>query len=56
MESKAIESPGSSALAREVGAPMEQAERNRELVERAIGAGFSGRDLSAVAEYLRRSG
>ena len=43
-------------LAREVGAPMEQAERNRELVERAIGAGFSGRDLSAVAEYLRRSG
>jgi 3-hydroxyisobutyrate dehydrogenase-like beta-hydroxyacid dehydrogenase len=44
------------SLAREVGAPMGQAERNRELVERAIGAGFSGRDLSAVAEYLRRSG
>ncbi len=44
------------SLAREVGAPMGQAERNRELVERALGAGFSGRDLSAVAEFLRRSG
>ena len=44
------------SLAREVGAPMGQAERNRELVERAITAGFSGRYLSAVAEYLRRSG
>jgi 3-hydroxyisobutyrate dehydrogenase-like beta-hydroxyacid dehydrogenase len=43
------------SLAREVGAPMEQAERNRELVERAIGNGFSGRDLSAIAEYFRRS-
>jgi 3-hydroxyisobutyrate dehydrogenase-like beta-hydroxyacid dehydrogenase len=44
------------SLARAVGAPMEQAERNRELVERAIGDGFSGRDLSAIAEYFRRSG
>ena len=44
------------SLAREVGAPMEQAQRNRELVERAISGGFSGRDLSAVAEYFRRSG
>ena len=35
---------------------MGQAERNRELVERALAAGFSGRDLSAVAEYLRRPG
>ena len=44
------------SLAREVGAPMGQAERNREVVERAISGGFSGRDLSAVAEYLRRPG
>jgi 3-hydroxyisobutyrate dehydrogenase-like beta-hydroxyacid dehydrogenase len=44
------------SLAGEVGAPMEQAERNRELVERAIRNGFSGRDLSAIAEYFRRSG
>ena len=44
------------SLAREVGAPMQQAERNREVVEGALTAGFSGRDLSAVAEYLRRPG
>ena len=44
------------SLAREVGAPMGQAERNREVVERALVGGFSGRDMSAVAEYLRRSG
>jgi 3-hydroxyisobutyrate dehydrogenase-like beta-hydroxyacid dehydrogenase len=44
------------SLAREVGAPMNQAERNHELIERALAAGFSGRDMSAVAEYLRRSG
>jgi 3-hydroxyisobutyrate dehydrogenase-like beta-hydroxyacid dehydrogenase len=43
------------ALAREVGAPMGQAERNKELVDRALAAGFSGRDMSSVAEYLRRS-
>jgi 3-hydroxyisobutyrate dehydrogenase-like beta-hydroxyacid dehydrogenase len=41
------------SLAREVGAPMAQAERNRDLVERALAAGFSGRDMSAVAEFLR---
>jgi 3-hydroxyisobutyrate dehydrogenase-like beta-hydroxyacid dehydrogenase len=44
------------ALAKAVGAPMDQAERNREVVERALASGFAGRDLSAVAEYLRRSG
>jgi hypothetical protein len=35
---------------------MGQAERNREVVDRALSAGFAGRDMSAVAEYLRRSG
>ena len=44
------------SLAREVDAPMGQAERNREVVERALVGGFSGRDMSAVAEYLRRPG
>jgi len=44
------------SLAREVDAPMGQAERNREVVERALIGGFSGRDMSAVAEYLRRPG
>jgi len=44
------------ALASEVGAPMGQSERNRELVERALSSGFSGRDMSAIAEYFRRSG
>ena len=42
------------SLAREVGAPMGQTERNQELVREALSAGFSGRDMSAVAEYLRR--
>lgn len=42
------------ALAKAVDAPMAQAERNQELVERALAAGFAGRDMSAVAEYLRR--
>ncbi|MEO8423872.1 MAG: NAD(P)-dependent oxidoreductase [Actinomycetota bacterium] len=40
-------------LAREVGARMDQAAQNRETVGRALAAGFKGRDLSAVAEYLR---
>jgi 3-hydroxyisobutyrate dehydrogenase len=40
-------------LAGEVGAPMEQAARNRETVRAALAAGFEGRDMSAVAEYLR---
>jgi 3-hydroxyisobutyrate dehydrogenase-like beta-hydroxyacid dehydrogenase len=44
------------SLAAAVDAPMGQAERNRELVREALGAGFSGRDMSAVADYLRRSG
>ena len=44
------------SLAREVGAPMGQSERNRELVEGAIAAGFTGRDMSSIAEFLRRSG
>jgi 3-hydroxyisobutyrate dehydrogenase-like beta-hydroxyacid dehydrogenase len=43
-------------LAREVGASMDQAALNRETVGRALAAGFAGRDLSAVAEYLRVSG
>ena len=42
------------ALAREVGARMDQATENRRLVGEALAAGFEGRDLSAVAEYLRR--
>ena len=44
------------ALAREVDAPMGQGERNRELVARALAGGFSGRDMSSIAEYFRRSG
>jgi 3-hydroxyisobutyrate dehydrogenase-like beta-hydroxyacid dehydrogenase len=44
------------SLARRVDAPMGQAERNREVVEQALVGGFSGRDMSAVAEYLRRPG
>jgi 3-hydroxyisobutyrate dehydrogenase-like beta-hydroxyacid dehydrogenase len=40
-------------LAREVGARMDQAKENRRLVGEALERGFSGRDLSAVAEYLR---
>jgi 3-hydroxyisobutyrate dehydrogenase/2-hydroxy-3-oxopropionate reductase len=44
------------ALAEAVDAPMEQGERNHEIVERALASGLSGRDMSAVAEFLRRSG
>ncbi|HEX9124290.1 MAG TPA: NAD(P)-dependent oxidoreductase [Actinomycetota bacterium] len=40
-------------LADAVGAPMEQARRNRATVGEALAAGFEGRDMSAVAEYLR---
>jgi 3-hydroxyisobutyrate dehydrogenase/2-hydroxy-3-oxopropionate reductase len=43
-------------LAGEVGAPMDQAAQNRKTVGEALAAGFEGRDLSAVAEYLRRAG
>ena len=42
------------ALAGEVGARMDQATENRKLVGEALEEGFSGRDLSAVAEFLRR--
>ena len=41
------------ALAAEVGADMDQAAVNREIVERAIAAGLGRRDLSAIAELLR---
>ena len=41
------------ALAEEVGARMEQAEQNRGIVRSALAAGFAGRDMSAVAEWLR---
>jgi 3-hydroxyisobutyrate dehydrogenase-like beta-hydroxyacid dehydrogenase len=44
------------SLAKAVDAPMDQAERNREIVDRALAAGFAGRDMSAVADYLRRPG
>jgi len=40
-------------LAEEVGAPMAQARQNRATVGEALASGFSGRDLSAVAEFLR---
>jgi len=41
------------ALAGRVGAPMPQAETNRREVRDAIVSGMSGRDMSALAEYLR---
>jgi 3-hydroxyisobutyrate dehydrogenase-like beta-hydroxyacid dehydrogenase len=43
-------------LAQEVGARMDQAVQNRETVGLALAAGFAGRDMSAVAAYLRGSG
>jgi 3-hydroxyisobutyrate dehydrogenase-like beta-hydroxyacid dehydrogenase len=43
-------------LARNLGAPMEQAEQNRLVVRQALEAGFSGRDMSAVASFLRVRG
>jgi len=39
-----------------VGAPMDQAEAELEIVRRAIAAGMGDRDLSAVAEFLRGVG
>lgn len=42
-------------LALEVGARMDQAAQNRETVGQALVAGFAGRDMSAVAAYLRGS-
>ena len=41
------------ALADEVGARMDQAEQNRATVKEAVAAGFAGRDMSAIASYLR---
>ena len=35
---------------------MDQAAQNRKTVGEALAAGFEGRDLSAVAEYLRGAG
>ncbi len=40
-------------LAARAGAPIPQTEATRDLVQQALVAGFSGRDLSAIAEYLR---
>ena len=37
------------------GAPIPQTEATHAIVERALAAGLSGRDLSVIAEYLRRS-
>jgi 3-hydroxyisobutyrate dehydrogenase-like beta-hydroxyacid dehydrogenase len=44
------------ALAVRVGAPMAQAEATSRVVAAAIDAGFGGRDMSSVAEYLRARG
>jgi 3-hydroxyisobutyrate dehydrogenase-like beta-hydroxyacid dehydrogenase len=41
-------------LASEVDAPLEQAELNKRVLERAVAAGLGDLDESAVAEYLRR--
>jgi 3-hydroxyisobutyrate dehydrogenase-like beta-hydroxyacid dehydrogenase len=41
-------------LAAEVEAPLEQAELNKDVLERAVRAGLGDLDESAVAEYLRR--
>jgi 3-hydroxyisobutyrate dehydrogenase len=40
-------------LAERVGAPMAQAQTNRREVRDALVAGMTGRDMSALAEYLR---
>ncbi len=44
------------ALAAEVGARMPQAAANRAEVRAAIDAGFGRRDISTIAEHLRRGG
>ena len=41
------------AFAERVGAPMRQAATNREEIGSALAAGMSGKDMSALAEYLR---
>jgi 3-hydroxyisobutyrate dehydrogenase len=40
-------------LARGVGAPMPQAETNRDVVRAALATGLADHDISAVAQYLR---
>jgi 3-hydroxyisobutyrate dehydrogenase-like beta-hydroxyacid dehydrogenase len=41
------------ALAARVGVPMDQAATNRAAVSAALGAGHSGRDMTAIATHLR---
>ncbi len=41
-------------LAQEVGARMDQAAQNRATVKEVLAAGFAGRDMSAIAAYLRQ--
>jgi 3-hydroxyisobutyrate dehydrogenase/2-hydroxy-3-oxopropionate reductase len=43
-------------LATDVGARMDQAAQNRATVGAALAAGFAGRDMSALAEFLRGEG
>jgi len=43
-----------NALAESVGASMPQAQATRELVAAAVAAGLGDRDMTVVAEYLRR--
>ncbi len=45
-----------AALAAEVGAPVAQLPANREVVARALDAGYGAADLSALAVFLRRLG
>ncbi|MGF1616779.1 MAG: NAD(P)-dependent oxidoreductase [Acidimicrobiia bacterium] len=42
-------------LATEVGAAMSQAELNREVIRQSIASGLGDHDMSAVADYLRKS-
>lgn len=42
-----------TGLAEEVGAPMAQAETGLQIVGEALATGMSGRDMSAIAVYLR---
>jgi 3-hydroxyisobutyrate dehydrogenase/2-hydroxy-3-oxopropionate reductase len=41
-------------LAEQVGARMDQGEASRKLVAEAVSAGMAERDISEVAEFLRR--
>lgn len=42
-----------AGLGDRVGAPMDQAKTSLDIVRRAIGKGMGGRDLSAIAVFLR---